>query len=68
MTETVRFRALRTFEEPALRSGYVEGLSYTVRPGDDLLRRFMMDWLDKGWVEEIDPDAKIIGFGSVYDP
>jgi hypothetical protein len=46
-----RFRALKTFESPDLKSTYVKGMTYTVRDGNDLLAVFAEDWVQEGLVE-----------------
>jgi hypothetical protein len=65
----MRFRALETFDSVELKSTYVKGLMYTVRPGDYLLAALVTDWLDEKKVERIDnfvePQVHISGLGKV---
>ena len=49
----MRFKALETFRSEELRSTYQTGLSYTVRPGNDLLARHVAAWVSEGRVEII---------------
>ncbi len=57
----MRFTALEDFYSPELKSSYVKGLSYTVRPGDVLLVKLVPTWIDEGKVELGGPEAKIEG-------
>jgi hypothetical protein len=65
----MRFRALATFESEETRSTYVEGLTYTVRPGNDLLAVLAVDWAEQDKIEFIDsavvPKSRISGSGFV---
>lgn len=64
----MKFRALKTFYSEETKSGYVEGFFYTVRPGNDLLKGLVDEWLEEGVVEVIyaDPDkGKVGGSGIV---
>lgn len=67
----MRFRALQTFDSVEVRSRYVTGLSYTVRPGNDLLAGLVKIWLPEGKVEVIterdatERKARITGSGKV---
>ncbi len=53
----MRFKALGTFKSEEMRSTYVAGLSYTVRPGNDLLARHVAAWVSEGKVEIIPEHA-----------
>ncbi len=53
----MRFNALETFRSEEMRSTYMAGLSYTVRPGNDLLARHVAAWVSEGKVEVIPEDA-----------
>lgn len=53
----MKFRALETFKSEEMRSTYMVGLSYTVRPGNDLLARHVAAWVSEGKVEVIPEHA-----------
>lgn len=61
------FRPLETFEEPRLKSTYMKGLLYTVRPGNELLASFVEDWLKDGRVELVTEilGKRVSGSGKV---
>jgi hypothetical protein len=72
-----RFVALKDFE--ALRSHYVKGMAYTVRPGNDALHQRVQRWAAEGLVEvhagpvtHVLPsdlgslDARVSGSGEVH--
>ncbi len=63
----IHFRALETFDSEATRSTYVRGLTYTVRPGNELLARLVETWIGEDKVEIIRPPdkARIGGHGKV---
>ena len=65
----MRFRALRTFNSGIVKSTYMEGLQYTVRPGNEVLAELAGYWLELGWVEVIEEgavaEARISGQGVV---
>ena len=46
----MKFTPLVTFKSPETESMYVEGLSYTVRPGNKRLARLVERWLKEGKV------------------
>jgi len=50
-----RFRALRTFESPPVKSTYVKDLEYTIRDGNYTLAILVEDWIERGLVEYCDP-------------
>jgi len=60
----VRFKALETFRSEELRSTYQTGLSYTVRPGNDLLARHAKTWVSEGKIEVISESAATEAFVS----
>lgn len=49
MADVIKFRFIgESFFEPELKSGYEPGLTYTVREGDDILRKHLALWLEQG--------------------
>jgi hypothetical protein len=50
----MRFKVKRDFHSPELKSQYVKGLSYMVRPGNDLLAKMVPQWLSEGKIETLD--------------
>lgn len=69
-----QFRVLKTFESPLFKSTYVEGMLYTIRPGNDLLATHAEDWRESGLIEYVESDGghqpplKIAGQGTVRWP
>lgn len=65
-TPPYRFRALKTFTSPVTKSTYVADprLSYTVRPGNDLLNSLVKKWVQNGDVEILDEFPKVSLGGS----
>lgn len=67
----MQFTPLKNFQDKELRSAYCVGLSYTVRPGNDLLAKKLTEWLDQGLVRLGAPDspqpsaARVSGDGDV---
>lgn len=58
--------ALKTFYCEETKSGYVEGFKYTVREGNDLLKKLARKWAEEGVVEFIhDNEASLGGSGEV---
>lgn len=61
-----RFRATRDFYSPELRSQYVNGLEYTVRPGSKKLAALVPQWIKEGKAELVKPiGSKVNGRGTV---
>lgn len=61
----MKFTALKDFWDEELKSQYCEGLSYTVRPKDDLLRSKIQGWLDEGKIVLGDAStAQVTGEGG----
>lgn len=54
----MRFKALKDFQSNELKSLYVAGLSYTVRPGNDLLAKLVPQWVKDGRVEILGDGVK----------
>lgn len=74
MSETpqpVVFHPLVDFSDQDLRSAYLVGYSYTVRPGNDFLAAKVAKWLEEGKVRVGPPKnaetapAKVSGTGTV---
>jgi len=65
MNRPYHFRPLQTFEEPQTLSTYMEGLLYTVRPGNDLLHGLVQGWLEEKKVELVEPQSRVAGSGLV---
>lgn len=69
----IRFMANEDFYCEELKSAYVTGLSYTIRPHNQVLHDFVHDhWLPEGKVTLFDgmypPGVKVIaGVGTVKD-
>lgn len=67
----MQFTPLKDFRDEELRSVYCVGLSYTVRPGDELLAQKLPGWIEQGLVRLGAPDspqptaARISGGGDV---
>lgn len=64
----MRFKAKQDFFSDELKSQYVEGMSYTVRPGNTLLAGLAAEWKDDGrieWIDQATPEAQVGGTGMV---
>jgi hypothetical protein len=63
------FVALRNFYSPEIKSGYVEGLSYTILPGNRYLGALAEVRALEGKIEFIHRlnEAKLYGIGKVND-
>jgi len=65
----MQFTPLKNFFSPELKSEYCLGLSYTVRPGNELLASLLPEWVDSGLVKlggpDVQPTEKISGSGNV---
>lgn len=60
----MRFQALQTFECPELGdSVYCEGMTYTVRPGDEKLATLLPDWEKDGKVTLTGPPQAAVQGG-----
>jgi hypothetical protein len=55
------FTALVTFYSPETNSTYIEGLGYTVRPGNHVLAELVKGWLSEGKVSLGGPESRIEG-------
>ena len=47
----IQFTPTRDFPSPEMRSLYLKGLTYTVRPGNAKLAYYVKEWLEAGLVE-----------------
>ena len=54
-----KFVALKDFYSPEFKSQYVEGLTYTVRPGNDKLAAAFKDWEAVGRVKRVEGQIKV---------
>lgn len=67
----MQFTPNKDFHDDELRSDYCVGLSYTVRPGNDVLAGKVADWLAEGLVRAGAPDtpkpneASVKGAGKI---
>jgi hypothetical protein len=64
----MKLQALKDFYSDVLKSHYCAGLYYTVRPGNDVLRREAMQWEKDGLIQIVDArpvGAVIKGVGKV---
>lgn len=64
----MRFRALQDFISPELRSEYLAGLIYTVRPGNEILADAVPKWVAARVVELINdsvPQSRLTAKGTV---
>lgn len=50
MTDLINFTPLETFRDEDLRSDYVVGFNYTIRPGNARLAEKVSEWLEAGKV------------------
>lgn len=50
MADPVSFTPLESFSDEDLRSAYVVGFNYTVRPGNERLAKKVSEWLEAGKV------------------
>ena len=65
VAENVLFTPLYNFFSEELKSQYVTGQLYTVRPGNQKLARFVEKWITDNQVRIVDSNAKIVGNGKV---
>lgn len=70
--DVIKFRYIGdSFFEPELKSGYEQGLTYTCREPDDILRKHLTLWLEQGRAVVLDRQpgesapAEISGVGTV---
>lgn len=68
--DALKFTPLVSFYDDDLKSHYCDGLTYTVRPGNEVLAGKVRDWLDSGKVRIVDaaelgPVARLSGRGSI---
>ncbi len=62
-----QFVALKTFFSSEFKSEYVEGLTYTIRPGNDKLAELATKWAEEGKIAfgGIVTEGKVGGTGDV---
>ena len=61
MNATIVFRPTEDFFSEAFGSQYCKGLTYTLKPGNDRLARYLAEWVAKGMVTIDDPTVEKAG-------
>ena len=61
----IQFTPLRQFYSDALRSTYLPGYTYTLRPGNDALRVALDEWVRDGSAQIVVTGSRIAGRGAV---
>ena len=71
MAENVSFTPLENFRDADLRSEYLVGFNYTIRPGNEKLAAKVAGWVKEGKVRlgtadgAISAEARVRGSGTV---
>lgn len=64
----MRFRILDDFTYEGLKSDYLAGLTYTIRPGNELLAALVPQWVAEGkaeWLDDSAPKSQVSAKGTV---
>ena len=61
----IQFTPLRLFHSEEMRSTYVPGQTYTLRPDNERLRIALEEWVRDGRVQLVINGSRIVGRGKV---